>query len=91
MKVYLVDSPDEIAEACDEKYISGDSSDGWIIGVKKADGTKCNRCWFYDDQVGKHDLDHNGICQRCNDAIATWENEKGEKFVLEPEETPTLA
>lgn len=90
-QVYLVDSPEEVAEACDEKYVSSDSSNGWIIGVKKADGTKCNRCWFYDTQVGNHELDHSGICQRCNDAISTWETVRGSKFVLEPEEETTLA
>jgi isoleucyl-tRNA synthetase len=58
--------------------------------VKKADGTKCNRCWFYDDQVGKHDLTYDGVCQRCNKAISTWEEVNDEKFVLEVEEEPTV-
>ena len=79
-----------ISEACDKKYTSSDSSNGWTIGVKKADGTKCNRCWFYDDQVGNHGLTHDGVCQRCNEAIGEWEKETGEKFVLHTEEETTV-
>lgn len=58
--------------------------------MKKADGRKCDRCWFYDDQVGNHDLTYNGVCQRCNGAIEEWEKESGEKFVLETEEEPSV-
>ena len=61
-----------------------------MIGVKKADGTKCDRCWFYDSQVGKHGLRYDGICQRCNEAIVTWEKENDEEFALEPAEEPTV-
>lgn len=78
-------------EACNKAYVSDDSSNGWVIGVKKADGTKCSRCWFYDNQVGKHGLTFDGICQRCNDAITMWETEKGEKFVLESVEEAPVA
>jgi len=61
--------------------------------VKKASGTKCGRCWFYDDQVGKSDLPHSDVCQRCNQAISSWEEKTGEKFTLkkEEEETPVEA
>jgi isoleucyl-tRNA synthetase len=34
------------------------------IAVSKADGTKCERCWKYDPQVGK-DLNHPTVCARC--------------------------
>lgn len=89
-QVNIVDSADIVSESCDEKYVSNDSSNGWTIGVKKADGTKCNRCWFYDDQVGNHDLTYDGVCQRCNAAIDEWEKETGEKFVLEKKEETTV-
>jgi len=76
---------------CDETYVSRDSSSTWVVGVKKANGTKCNRCWFFDNQVGKHGLPFDGICQRCNGAIEQWENARGEKFVLEKVEETTVA
>ena len=76
---------------CDETYVSRDSSSTWFVGVKKANGTKCNRCWFFDNQVGKHGLPFDGICQRCNGAIEQWENVRGEKFVLEKVEETTVA
>ena len=34
------------------------------IAVSKADGTKCERCWKYDPQVGK-DVNHPTVCARC--------------------------
>ena len=90
-QVTLVDSTEEVSKACEAKYISSASQEGWVVGVKKANGAKCNRCWFFDNQVGKHGLPYEGICQRCNDAISTWETVKGEKFVLENvEETTTV-
>jgi len=87
-QVILVDSPEAVTEACDEKYVSTNSSSGVVIGVKKAQGQKCDRCWFYDDQVGKHGLPYEGICQRCNEAIFTWEKASGNKFEIKKEEQP---
>lgn len=81
-EVHIVDSAGDIANTCDEKYISsGETLSGSVVGVKKASGRKCGRCWFYDKQVGKHGLPHADACQRCNDAILTWERHTGEAFV----------
>jgi isoleucyl-tRNA synthetase len=81
-EVHIVDSEAELAQVCEEKYISAsDTLSGCIIGVKKASGQKCGRCWFYDKQVGKHGLPHADACQRCNDAILSWERHTGEAFV----------
>lgn len=81
-QVHIVDSPDAIAASCDKKYISGtDTMSGCVVGVAKAAGTKCGRCWFYDTQVGRHGLPHSDVCQRCNDAISVWEKTTGETFV----------
>ena len=81
-QVTLVDSVAEIASSCDEAYISGaDTSSGCVVGVGKASGSKCGRCWFYDTQVGKHGLPHSDVCQRCNEAIISWEKSTGQTFV----------
>ena len=50
----------------------GDSSHGFYIDdiegvsvdVKKAEGSKCNRCWKFDKNINS-----DGICQRCSDTI----------------------
>ena len=86
-RVNLVDSAEEVEAACDEKYVAVGAESGFTVGVKKATGTKCGRCWFYDDEVGNHDLPHSDVCQRCNEAITSWEEKTGETFTLPvPEE-----
>ena len=37
---------------------------GISIGVEKASGEKCERCWKYDEEVG-HDHNHSDVCPRC--------------------------
>ena len=81
-QVHVVDSEDEISSSCEESYISSsDTASGCVVGVAKAAGTKCGRCWFYDTEIGKHGLPQDDACQRCNDAIAVWEKSTGESFV----------
>lgn len=81
-QVNVVDSRSAIASACEADYISTeDTVSGCIVGVKKASGQKCSRCWFYDESVGNHDLRHPDACQRCNAAIDAWENATGKTFV----------
>ncbi len=42
---------------------------GLKVGVTKAPGRKCNRCWIYSESVGQNSL-HPAICGRCLDNIA---------------------
>ena len=35
-----------------------------VVHVKKAKGLKCKRCWKFDSEINS-----NGICKRCSDAI----------------------
>jgi len=88
-QIKFVDTPEAVSELCDEKYVSKTSISGCVVGVKQAEGSKCGRCWFYDNQVGKHGLLHDGICQRCNEAIFSWEKATEQKFdLVVPEEQP---
>ncbi len=41
---------------------------GVSILVQSAGGQKCERCWVYEDSVGKYE-DHPTICHRCHDAL----------------------
>lgn len=38
------------------------------VGIKKAEGTKCERCWQVLPEVGQH-ADHPDLCHRCHDAV----------------------
>ncbi|KST65788.1 isoleucine--tRNA ligase [Mastigocoleus testarum] len=44
-------------------------SDKWDIGVAKADGEKCDRCWNYSTKVGES-KEHPLLCERCIPALA---------------------
>ncbi|GET37073.1 isoleucine--tRNA ligase [Microseira wollei] len=63
-QVELVDSP----AALEELQYKG-QSDTLLIGVVKADGTKCDRCWNYSVHVGESSL-HPLLCERCIPALA---------------------
>ncbi|KAL6971279.1 Isoleucine--tRNA ligase, chloroplastic/mitochondrial [Sarracenia purpurea var. burkii] len=39
------------------------------IGVSRADGSKCERCWNYSPQVGSF-TDHPTLCSRCYNVVA---------------------
>ncbi|WP_373527114.1 isoleucine--tRNA ligase [Nostoc sp.] len=41
----------------------------WGIGIVKADGKKCDRCWNYSTHVGES-VEHPLICDRCVAALA---------------------
>ncbi|MBW4426143.1 MAG: isoleucine--tRNA ligase [Nostoc desertorum CM1-VF14] len=44
-------------------------TEDWGIGVVKADGQKCDRCWNYSTHVGES-AEHPLICERCVAALA---------------------
>lgn len=91
-QVHVVSNKASIDSVCDEAYISkSDTLSGCVVGVKKADGEKCGRCWFYDSDVGKHGLPHADACQRCNEAIFSWEKATGKQFVRPEAETAPVA
>jgi isoleucyl-tRNA synthetase len=37
---------------------------GLFVGVEKARGVKCERCWIYEESVGS-DANHPTVCGRC--------------------------
>ncbi|MBP0020815.1 MAG: isoleucine--tRNA ligase [Cyanobacteria bacterium SBLK] len=63
-QVELVDSLDRIQGA---DYKS--ESDRVSIGIIKAEGEKCDRCWNYSTSVGKSS-EHPLLCDRCESALA---------------------
>ena len=79
-QVNIVDSEDEVTSSCDDAYTAKGELSGCTIGVTKAEGTKCGRCWFYDKEVGTHTNHGPDVCQRCDEAISSWEEVKETKF-----------
>lgn len=90
-QVHLVDSEEEVTSSCDAAYTAKGELSGCTIGVKKAEGTKCGRCWFYDKQVGTFKKYGGGLCQRCVEAVYSWEETTGSKLPdAAPEEAPVV-
>ena len=86
-QIQLVDSVAEVTSQCDKKFIvASDTLSGGVVGVKKADGKKCQRCWFYGDEIGELGLEHSDACQRCNNAIYSWEKIRNTKFARDTSE-----
>lgn len=70
------------AEAEAAPYSSTASLDGngvFTVGVSKASGSKCSRCWNYSEHVGQ-DSEHSQICERCLPVI----RKSGFKIQVEP-------
>eukprot|EP01036_Dinobryon_divergens_P030377 gene30377-39614_t len=71
-QVNVVDSVDELIASCPqfnlkaEDFVAVDAVGDLSVGVTTAVGSKCDRCWFYSDNVG-HDHDHPELCLRCAD------------------------
>jgi isoleucyl-tRNA synthetase len=54
---------DSLTEKCDDT-----ESQGLLIQVHKAKGSKCERCWVYDTSVGDNS-EHASACNRCIDVL----------------------
>ncbi len=65
MRSLLIVSQLQLAE---EKDIAGpyfsEEIKGLVVGVEKARGGKCERCWIYEESVGS-DSNHPTVCARC--------------------------
>jgi isoleucyl-tRNA synthetase len=55
-------------QVVDEKDIAmpykSEEIKGLVVGVEKARGVKCERCWIYEESVGS-DANHPTVCGRC--------------------------
>jgi isoleucyl-tRNA synthetase len=70
-QIEFVDSPDRVRELCPDFHLSTElDSSPVLVGVCSADGTKCERCWFFSPTVGHHHK-HSDICSRCAHVIET--------------------
>ncbi|CAI9118806.1 OLC1v1020422C2 [Oldenlandia corymbosa var. corymbosa] len=51
------------------EYLIGEKSKVWI-GVSRAEGAKCERCWNFSPQVGSYN-EHPSLCGRCYNVVAS--------------------
>jgi isoleucyl-tRNA synthetase len=60
-------------EGCGESVLTALATEsGCTIGVARARGAKCERCWRYCETVGS--ADHPDVCPRCSNAYSEWKS-----------------
>lgn len=65
MRALLIVSQLHLADEKDvAKPYKSEEIKGLFIGVEKARGVKCERCWIYEESVGS-DAKHPTVCGRC--------------------------
>ncbi len=77
--VKLVDSAEQAQAAAYSSSGTLDGNGSFTVGVSKATGSKCSRCWNYSEHVGL-DTEHSEICERCLPVI----QKSGFKIQVEP-------
>lgn len=67
-----MDSPEDVSSACPEglTVAAAASESGCYVGVIRATGQKCERCWYHCKSVGSHD-DFSTVCTRCRSVVLT--------------------
>ncbi len=69
-QVLVVDTPQAVTDACEGPLtLTHETASGAVVGVKRAGGKKCARCWFYCDSVADESAELPHICPRCTHAV----------------------
>lgn len=67
-QVHVVSKQELEAQCSASHSLLTGSESGALVGVRKAAGTKCVRCWYWSETVNSDpELPH--ICPRCADAV----------------------
>lgn len=75
-EVYIVDALQVVQRNSNAVLSAAESSSGVTIGVGRASGLKCERCWYYSTSVGADVVgdgrsgEFTDICARCESIIA---------------------
>lgn len=65
MRSLLIVSQLQLADAKDiVAPFKSEEIEGLFVGVEKARGAKCERCWIYEESVGSN-ANHPTVCARC--------------------------
>ena len=68
LKSIFIVSKVELVETIDGECHEAEGVPGMRIRVTAAPGAKCERCWCYDEEIGK-DAEHPTICPKCLAAV----------------------
>eukprot|EP00747_Dinoflagellata_sp_TGD_P030704 gnl/TRDRNA2_/TRDRNA2_134807_c0_seq1.p1 gnl/TRDRNA2_/TRDRNA2_134807_c0~~gnl/TRDRNA2_/TRDRNA2_134807_c0_seq1.p1 ORF type:complete len:1125 (+),score=210.26 gnl/TRDRNA2_/TRDRNA2_134807_c0_seq1:64-3438(+) len=66
-QVHVLDSGESVQGKCGDEFtadVTIDTGESLTLGVCKAIGRKCERCWHYSESVGTDD-NHDTLCERC--------------------------
>lgn len=76
-QVHLAASPEAVEAACPQHLLTSVQAETKVtIGIVKAVGKKCQRCWYYSDTVGQDHV-HSEVCLRCAEVVKT------DKYIVE--------
>ena len=70
-ELFIVSAVDCVTKDFENSYgfiYNSETLDGLKVGVRKAAGNKCERCWKYSTSVGELE-DHPTICGRCRNIV----------------------
>jgi len=74
--VKFVSSKQELFQICGEFSSQQKTESGCTVGISKAEGKRCERCWLHDHTVGV-EKDHPEICSRCANVVREYEKTNG--------------
>jgi isoleucyl-tRNA synthetase len=66
--IFIASKASLVKDQALEDAFRSDEIEGLAIGITRADGQKCERCWVYEPTVGDFD-DHPTVCDRCKNAL----------------------
>jgi len=67
IKFFFTVSQLEVVDNVDTDIkVESEDIEGLTVGIERAEGEKCPRCWIYDETVGK---DGQPICDRCMEQV----------------------
>jgi isoleucyl-tRNA synthetase len=65
--IFIVSKVELVADIQGE-YVTAEGIEGVKIQVTAAPGSKCERCWCYDEEIGAS-TEHPTICPKCLEAV----------------------
>ena len=68
LKSIFIVSKVELTEVLEGEFFAAEGVQGLNIQVTAAPGAKCERCWCYDEEIGR-DAEHPTICPKCLKAV----------------------
>ena len=68
LKSIFIVSKVDLAESLAGGYHVAETEPGLLIQITAAPGEKCERCWCYDEEIGR-DEEHPTICPKCLAAV----------------------